>query len=175
MSDAWVPDPAEVAERALTRADEVSWAFREANRASVDLDAALARKLQMKQTDYDAMGHLMSSPVPLGPNELARRLGITPASSTELVDRLEAAGHVHRERSRTDRRRVELHTVPDSVGRIIGELEPLFAALDDIAAGLDETERRVVTDYLRAVSRATRRYVEQQLKDDDPAVGRRAP
>ena len=163
MSDLWTPDPAEVAERALARADDVSWAFREANRASVELDAALARHLHLKQTDYDAMGHLMTSPQPLGPNELARRLGITPASSTELVDRLEAAGHVRRERSHIDRRRVELHAEPESVDRIIGGLEPLIAALDEIATGLDDKERQVVTDYLRAVSRATRDYVEQHL------------
>ncbi len=165
MSESWTPDPAEIAERAIARADDVSWAFREANRASADLDAALARRLQLKQTDYDAMGHLMSSPTPLGPNELARRLGITPASSTELVDRLEAAGHVHRERSQTDRRRVELHAEPESVGRIIGELQPLFSALDDIAVQLDERDRQVVIDYLRAVSRATRHYVEHELGD----------
>lgn len=163
MSENWTPDPAEAVERGLTNADEVSWAFREANRASTDLDASLARHLRMKQTDYDAMGHLMSAPEPLGPNELARRLGITPASSTELVDRLEAAGHVHRVRSETDRRRVELHAEPQSVGRIIGELQPLFAALDEIAQGLDEIQRQTVIDYLRAVSRATRSYVENDL------------
>lgn len=165
MSEPWTPDPTEVVERTLTSADDVSWAFREANRASTDLDAALARRLELKQTDFDAMGHLMSAPEPLGPNELARRLGITPASSTELVDRLEAAGHLRRVRSQTDRRRVELHAEPESVGRIIGELQPLFRALDDIAAGLDDTERAVVTEYLRAVSRATRRFVDEDLRD----------
>lgn len=165
MSDTRRPDPVEVIERARRIAHDVSWAFRDANRAAADLDAALARKLRLKQTDYDAMGHLMSSPAPLGPNQLARRLNITPASSTELVDRLEAAGHVHRERSQTDRRRVELHAEPESVGRIMSELEPLIAALDEIAERLDESQRQVITDYLRAVSRATRMYVEQHLGD----------
>jgi len=159
MSESWSPEPAELAERALTTADDVSWAFREATRLTGDLDAALARHLRMKPTDYDAMGHLMSAPEPLGPNELARRLGITPASATELVDRLETAGHVRRERSSNDRRRVELHADPDSVGMIIGELQPLFAALDAIAADLTTEQRETVTAYLRAVSRATRDYI----------------
>ncbi len=163
MAETWTPDPEELAERALTAADDVSWAFREATRVTGELDAALARHLHMKQTDYDAMGHLMSAPAPLGPNELARRLGITPASATELVDRLESAGHVRRERSALDRRRVELHADADSVGMIIGELQPLFAALDAIAADLDAEQRATVIAYLRAVSRATRDYIESEL------------
>jgi len=165
MSDPWAADPREVVERARTNADAVSWAFREANRASTELDAALARRLGMKQTDADAMGHLISAPEPLGPNELARRLGITPASSTELVDRLEAAGHVHRVRSQSDRRRVELHAEPQSVARILGELQPLFTALDEIAADLDPGHRQAVIDYLRAVSQATTTFIEGDLAD----------
>lgn len=161
MSDDRMREPAEVAERRLADADDVSWAFRAANRASAELDTALARRLGLKQTDYDAMGHLMSSPEPMGPNELGRRLGITPASSTELVDRLESAGHLHRVRSVADRRRVELHATPTSVGRIIGELEPLFTALDDVAAGLSEEQRETVIAYLRGVGDATRRFVEE--------------
>ncbi|MFP7762030.1 MarR family winged helix-turn-helix transcriptional regulator [Marisediminicola sp. LYQ85] len=167
MSDAWTPDPSELAERELTEADEVSWAFREANRAASELDAALARRLGLKHTDYEAMGHLMSTREPLGPNGLAQRLGITAASATELVDRLESAGHLSRERSTTDRRRVELHATPESVARIITELQPLFAGFDDIAQGLSETERAVVTTYLRAVSRETRRFIDDELKRAD--------
>ncbi|MEY2847722.1 MAG: hypothetical protein RI885_387 [Actinomycetota bacterium] len=160
MSDPWLPDATELTERDRITADDVSWAFREANRVSNDLDAVLARHLALGATDYDAMNHLMSSPDPLGPNTLARRLGITAASATELVDRLEEAGHVTRVRSTEDRRRVELHASPDSTERILGELRPLIAAFDEIASELDDAQRAAVAGYLRAISRATRSFVD---------------
>jgi len=47
--------------------------------------------------------------------ELAARLGLSPATLTPVVDALEAAGEIRRERDRTDRRVVRLH--PTSAGR----------------------------------------------------------
>lgn len=164
MSDSWTPDETELTERARASADDVSWAFREANRVSNDLDAALARHLGLKTTDYDAMNHLMSTREPLGPNGLAQRLRITAASATELVDRLEEVGHVTRVRSTADRRRVELHASPESTERILSELRPLITAFDEIASGLDDAQRAAVTEYLRAISSATRRFIDEELE-----------
>ncbi len=163
MSDAWTPDDTELTERARTTADDLSWAFREANRVSSDLDTALARHLGLKSTDYEAMNHLMSTREPLGPNGLAQRLGITAASATELVDRLEEVGHVTRVRSTEDRRRVELHASPESTRRILSDLQPLITAFDEIASSLDDNQRAAVIGYLRAVSTATRRYIDEEL------------
>jgi DNA-binding MarR family transcriptional regulator len=44
--------------------------------------------------------------------ELAGRLGLSPATLTPVLDALEAAGEVRRERDRTDRRVVRLHRTP---------------------------------------------------------------
>lgn len=160
MSEQFERSEAEAAERQYTDADEVSWALREANRATSAVDVALARRLHLNPTDYTAMGHLMASREPLGPNELARQLLIAPASATELVDRLERAGHVERRRSDADRRRVEIHPTPGAIGAIIDELRPLFDQLDRIAAGLTDDERSVITSYLRHVAGATRTYLD---------------
>jgi DNA-binding MarR family transcriptional regulator len=47
-----------------------------------------------------------SSGHPISIGELAQRLGLSPAATTALVDRLESAGHVSRLRDPANRRRV---------------------------------------------------------------------
>ena len=64
---------------------------------------AMARRLGLNPSEVDAMEHLMAEP--MGPVELSRRLHMTSASATVLVDRLEEAGHVAREADPEDRRR----------------------------------------------------------------------
>jgi len=50
--------------------------------------------------------------------ELAGRLGLSPATLTPVLDALESAGEVRRERDRTDRRVVRLHRTPAGRGRL---------------------------------------------------------
>jgi MarR family transcriptional regulator, organic hydroperoxide resistance regulator len=50
--------------------------------------------------------------------ELAGRLGLSPATLTPVLDALEAAGEVRRERDRTDRRVVRLHRTPAGRARL---------------------------------------------------------
>ena len=54
---------------------------------------------------------------PLGPRELAERLGLTPSTVTSLLDRLEAAGFAQRTAHPTDRRKtvISLTEAGDSV------------------------------------------------------------
>jgi MarR family transcriptional regulator, organic hydroperoxide resistance regulator len=72
--------------------------------------------------------------------ELAGTLGLSPATLTPVVDALEAAGEVRRERDRTDRRVVRLHPTaagrthlagahsPSSLPRPAPEIEPAVRA-----------------------------------------------
>lgn len=119
--------------------------------AMSDAEAALARRLEIGPTDLAAMTHLTFTPTPMGPRELSGRLGITPGATTELVDRLERAGHLERRRDTHDRRRVQLHPSEGTLAQVAGELGPLRHALDAVAAGLDEHDRAVVVRYLGGV------------------------
>ncbi len=95
-------------ERQRVTASEVSWGVRALQRAQEELDRALAARLRLRPLDYAAMTHLLAADPPLGPVELASRLGISSGSGTELADRLERAGHLHRRRAADDRRRILL-------------------------------------------------------------------
>ena len=158
MTERWQGDAVEAHERSRVSAPEVSWALREVNRAAAALDHDLAERLELRRLDYTAMGHLMSAPSPLGPAELSVRLGISTGSATELVDRLERAGHLQRHRDVRDRRRVTLEPTEAAVGRVLGELRPLFASLDALAEDFTPAEQDAIARYLRAAAQAMSGY-----------------
>ena len=158
MAERWQADDVETRERARTEASELSWALRELNRAVAEIDHALARRLAMRPSDYAAMGHVMSAQAPLGPAELSVRLGISTGSATELVDRLERAGHLERRRDSHDRRRVSLHATQPAVELILRELGPLFVDLDELAGEFTPDEQATVARYLRLAARRMGAY-----------------
>lgn len=143
----------EAVERGRMSAEELSWALRSVNRAAAQLDHVLAARLGLRSLDYEAMGHIMDlEGSQVGPAELGHRLGISTGSATELADRLEKAGHITRARDGIDRRRVNLVPEPEAVGRILGELQPLFSALDDLTLQFSADEQAVIGRFLRAAA-----------------------
>ena len=87
----------------------------------------------------------------LSHRELASRLGLTPATLTPVVEALEAAGHVRRERDAADRRVVRLSITPAGRER----LQTAFAA---VAVGMrarlphpPPAEAAIIRNYLLAV------------------------
>ena len=130
-------------------------------RAQDELDRALAVRLRLRALDYTAMTHLLTADPPLGPVELAARLGISSGSGTELADRLERAGHLHRRRAVEDRRRIVLEPDETSIARILGELAPLFAELDRLAATFTDEEQAVIVRYLDAAAGHVRAHAEE--------------
>ncbi len=146
-------------ERARVAAPELSWALREVNRLNAEIDGVLARLLDLRHLDHAALGHVMNAVEPLGPAELSGRLGISTGSATELVDRLERAGHVSRHRDVHDRRRVALQATPAAVERVLGELAPLFTMLDALAEEFTPEQQEVIIRYLRAAASRMQAFV----------------
>lgn len=58
----------------------------------------------------------------MAPGTLARRVSLSPATITGIIDRLENRGLVTRERSRDDKRKVEIALT--DAGRLLGEQMP---------------------------------------------------
>ena len=94
-------------EPGLAELDDTTLAVRALISASQDLTVRMARRMGVNVSDMTAILWL-SEHGPVGSAELARRLGISTAATTVLVDRLERAGHVERVRDTVDRRRVTL-------------------------------------------------------------------
>lgn len=82
-------------------------------------------RLDLTLNDLHAMEHVMAGE-DLGPAEIARRLDMTTASATALVDRLEGAwwGHVVRTQVAGDRRRRAVQVTPSGQREAFAVLRP---------------------------------------------------
>lgn len=170
-------EAAERLERSRVDADALSWLLRMNHLTAEEVDRALGTRMGLRPLDYEAMGAILDNESsPLGPVELGHRLGISTGSATELVDRLERAGHVVRERSAQDRRRVLVTPHPNTVRRVIGELTPLLADLDELATAFTPEEQEVIGRYLRAATEVIARHAERMAsaEPDKTAAARPA-
>lgn len=129
-------------------------------RLSSAVGQILAEELDLSHADLAALHHLVGRPS-LGPVELGKRLGMSSASATVLVDRLERAGYVRRERDPADRRRIVLAVTETTAARSNAAVQPLVEALTAITDELDEPTRRSVADYLDRSADAMRAFTER--------------
>ena len=73
------------------------------------------------------------------------------AGITRLIDKLESAGYVVRERSTPDRRQVLCQITPDGLALLAGLDEPMDAMTERACATLDEPEQASLVELLGAV------------------------
>ena len=140
------------------RAHPVSWALWDVLQTADQAEHVVASHLGLPYTDARALSHVLTSPVPIGPVELGRRVGISSASATVLADRLVGSGHLRRRPHPDDKRRKVLVATAKGHAAAVQALRPLLADLDQIVYALSDHEVTVVTRYLLAVAEAQRSY-----------------
>ena len=123
-------------------------AVRRLLRLAPEVHAALAARVGVGVTDLLALDHLSTPTPPGGVVDLGRRLGISSASATVLVDRLVRAGHVERIAHATDRRRTAVVLTEHAEDGVRDALGPLVGRLGELAGGLDEQAAAAVLRFL---------------------------
>lgn len=109
----------------------------------------------LNDKDMAALGYLSQQwkdQRTVSPRDIAANLGLTSATTTAIIDRLEAEGYLQRRRDTLDRRVVHLTPAPameDWVRR--HPVESLRASLVDAATHLDCEEARIVQGYFSTV------------------------
>jgi DNA-binding MarR family transcriptional regulator len=101
-------------------------AGRESSTATVLLHTAIAAKIGLAASDTKTLDVLLRQG-PCTAGELARHTGLTTASVTSLIDRLEAKKLVRRVADARDRRRVIVEPVTERIARF----EPMFGAIGE--------------------------------------------
>src|SRR6185312_5639482 len=92
---------------------------------------------------------------PLTAGEMARRAGLTTASMTGVIDRLEAAGFVRRTRDPADRRRVVVEFRAEEAGPTVAAVFlPLLRSWRELMDGYGERDLRLIADFLGRVEGA---------------------
>ncbi|MGL5927482.1 MAG: MarR family winged helix-turn-helix transcriptional regulator [Dermatophilaceae bacterium] len=131
----------------LAELDATTLAVRTLIGAAQDLTVRMSRRMGVNVSDMTAILWLTEHE-PVGGAELARRLGISTAATTVLVDRLERAGYVERVRSTTDRRRVTLTTTSEAQAATLRAWLPAIQEIDEVGRSLSEPERVFARDLL---------------------------
>lgn len=123
---------------------------REILEVSADFESHVGNQLEVNHTDMQAMEHLVMHGR-LSPTELARRLGVSTAAATTIVDRLVSVGHATREPHPTDRRGVVVVPNPASVDRAMAAIMPMIMGIDRVLDEFTPEEQEIVTRYLARV------------------------
>lgn len=113
------------------------------------------RYMNLNETDMRAIRFLISAlhtDSSVTPGMLAKHLGITTASVTKLIDRLEAAGHVVRASHPTDRRSLRVTVTPETHLAAREQVGRHHAARFGAAKRLTAEEREVVIRFLSETS-----------------------
>ncbi|TFD85872.1 MarR family transcriptional regulator [Cryobacterium lactosi] len=110
----------------------------------------VGQALEVNSTDLAAMEHLIQEGA-LTPGELSRRLDISTAATTLVVDRLVALGHAQRHPHTSDRRKIVVVPAPESVTRAFQQLHPVIGGVAALTQELSDDERAVVEAFLTRV------------------------
>lgn len=127
---------------------EATLLLRDVMLARADLEKYHARLLDVNGVDYRAMGVLLGQG-PVTPTQLGAELGLTASATSNVLDRLEAVGHVRRDRDPLDRRRVIVQAEPASRAKAMSTMMPLITGLDDLVRGMSPEQAEAVTTYLQ--------------------------
>jgi len=108
-----------------------------------------AERIGINVTDLNCL-NIVALTGPMTAGELARQTGLTTASITAVLDRLEQGGFVRRERDPKDRRRVIVSLNPGPGLREIGPtFGPLVRAWRAAAASYSDEELRLLLGFQR--------------------------
>jgi DNA-binding MarR family transcriptional regulator len=124
------------------------------------LAEASQRYMRLNETDMRALHFLIvarNRELIATPGALARHLRITTASTTKMLDRLEAGGHVSRHRHPTDRRAVAVEITRETAAVAQQTVGRQQASRFAPAARLSRAEREVVIGFLQETSDALER------------------
>jgi DNA-binding MarR family transcriptional regulator len=107
-----------------------------------------ADRVGINATDLNCL-NILSFSGQMTAGDLARATGLTTASITGVLDRLEEAGYVRRERDSKDRRRVVVHLELD---KALANVAPLFLPMvrdwqEQVVADYTDDELRLIVDF----------------------------
>ncbi|MFI5984317.1 MarR family winged helix-turn-helix transcriptional regulator [Streptomyces sp. NPDC098789] len=91
---------------------------------------------------------LAGDPYRMGPSELAKQLGLTPAAMTHRIDRMTADGLVTRERDESNRVRVIVELTNEGRSKWLDAMRAATLFEEDLLQDLSTVERALLGDIL---------------------------
>src|SRR6266516_798313 len=120
---------------------------------------AAADRIGINATDLNCL-NILSFSGRMTAGELARATGLTTASITGVVDRLEEAGYVTRERDPHDRRRVVVQVVLEKALKDVASVfRPMIRDWQEVAAHYSDDELRLIVDFYGRMEQVFREHL----------------
>ncbi|MFG2292992.1 MarR family winged helix-turn-helix transcriptional regulator [Streptomyces sp. NPDC048603] len=106
--------------------------------------------LGISNAEWEVLKALVLAGVPyrMGPSELAKQLGLTPAAMTHRIDRMTAEGLVTRERDESNRVRVIVELTQEGRSKWLDAMRMASVFEEDLLQDLSTTERALLGDIL---------------------------
>jgi DNA-binding MarR family transcriptional regulator len=132
---------------------------------SVIFSKVIADKAGQHSTDLECLDFLqLNGPSTAG--KLAELTGLTTGAVTAMIDRLEQAGYVQRERDKGDRRKV---IVVPNVTKIDAEITPysvsMGVALETLSKEFSEDELEIILRFLTRANSAGNKEISKLRKN----------
>jgi DNA-binding MarR family transcriptional regulator len=120
---------------------------------------AAADRIGINATDLNCL-NILSFSGRMTAGELARATGLTTASITGVVDRLEEVGYVTRERDPRDRRRVVVQVVLEkALNDVASVFRPMIRDWQEVAAHYSDDELRLIVDFYGRMEEVFRHHL----------------
>ena len=148
-----------VDENGIRQITRLMTALGELRDAEQRLAEASRRFMKLNDTDMRALHYLIvcaNTGAVATPGGIAQHLGISTASTTKLLDRLERGGHVTRAAHPTDRRALAISIAPETQRAAMETVGRQQARRFHSAARLTEAERDVVIGFLQDMTQELR-------------------
>jgi len=115
---------------------------------------AVAERLGINNTDLECLGY-MASHGKVTAGALSELTGLTTGAITGVIDRLETAGLVRRERDPSDRRKVMVTTLPAVRERVVPLFKPLQRAVMSMSSGYSDEDLAFLVDFFTRARQAS--------------------
>ena len=114
------------------------------------LEKQLAAALRTDVSGLEVMDHLIALG-PTTPSTLAARLGTSTAAMSLVLNRLEQAGHISRQRHPDDGRKLVVTAAGSSTEQVWELISPQTTAIDRLIASYTPEQQDLVAGFLDAV------------------------
>jgi DNA-binding MarR family transcriptional regulator len=157
------PDAVRLRRRTTARIKE---SLRELSVQLALLNHQVGARVSLRDVDFSCLD-LIKRHGPLSPTELARRAGLHPATITGVVDRLQRAGWVARDRDpeAADRRAVTLRAKPARAGELFELYSAMNSSMDEVCSTYADPELELLADFLRRTTEAGQSATELLARD----------
>jgi DNA-binding MarR family transcriptional regulator len=127
--------------------EQLEHAVRKSSALGVIFGQTVASRVGISSSDLECLDFLnIEGRVTAG--RLAELTGLTTGAITGVVDRLEKAGLVRRQRDESDRRKVFIAIVPEALGKIGRFYEPLQKAVTRDWEGYTDAELKLLLRFM---------------------------